>query len=139
MEIPHEEWVDRFVGLIPFDYYTMHLQTGEENGLIILLEGEHSNVNIDFGIAHAINVLDEGVQLNDPPGFSTCNDLVPETTFPSTIYLIKNGRYAHFIELCMGKVLFETLHLRQYNIVTQNYVVMVIAQDDPLITVCYAD
>ncbi len=128
-----EEWIDHFENKIPVQNYTIKLKFGEENGLVIRLYGEQYEVIIDFGVVEAINVLDEGVQLNDP--WDCSSDRMPDNGFASTIYMIKNGRYLRYIEACLGSDLSSTLYLKQYNIVALNYVVMVVGRYDPIITV----
>lgn len=131
----HEEWIDSFAGIIPNQHYTSRVELGDEIGLIVRLSGDAYNVVLNFGIPTAVNFLDEGVQLNDVQRMSLYTELLPLNKFESVIYRIKNGRYARYIEECMGSILFQMLGLRQYNIVTLNNVVMIVSQCDPEITV----
>ena len=55
--------------------------------------------------------------------------------FPDTLYLVENGAYAAYIKTCMSSVLYNTMNLQQYNLVTLNYVVEIICSAEPIITV----
>ena len=131
-----EFWHDSFHGLIPKENYAMMLTQGEETGLTVRLEGRLYNVNLNFGIAHAINILDEGVLLRNPPGVIYPNEIeLCQTGYPSTLYYVENGAYASMIKTCMTDELYEAFRLRQYNLVTANYVVEIICSREPDITV----
>ncbi|MBQ7230561.1 MAG: hypothetical protein IJX04_06650 [Oscillospiraceae bacterium] len=114
----------------------MQLIQGEEKGLVIHLYGQHSHVTLDFGIAQAVNILDEGVQLAPPPGVCFQNQKeLHQSGFPDTLYHVENGAYAAYIQACMSHELYEAMDLRQFNLVTLNYVVEIICFDEPTITV----
>lgn len=132
----NEVWHSPFQGMIPKDKYEMQLNQGEEKGLVIHLYGQHSHVTLDFGIAQAVNILDEGVQLAPPPGVCFQNQKeLHHSGFPDTLYLVENGAYAAYIQACMSHELYEAMNLRQFNLVTLNYVVEIICFDEPTITV----
>lgn len=139
MELQFEEWLDVFPNLIPGDLYEMELNAGEEHGLLLHLTGRQHSVSLDFGLVYAVNILEEGVCLNDPLGLDCSKNKVPRPDFPSTIYEIKNGRYAKYVESMIGSELYASLHLRQYNVVTMDYVVMIIAGGSPIITIASAE
>lgn len=91
----NEYWHNPFHGLIPKEDYVMRLTQGEENGLIIHLCGQHHHVTLDFGIAQAANILDEGLLLRCPPGVTVQNlTELRRTGFPDTLYQVENGAYA---------------------------------------------
>ena len=122
--------------MISKDKYEMQLIQGEEKGLVIHLYGQHSHVTLDFGIAQAVNILGEGVELAPPPGVRFQNQQeLHRSGFPDTLYLVENGAYAAYIQDCMSRELYEAMDLRQYNLVTLNYVVEIICFEEPAITV----
>lgn len=132
----NEVWHSPFLGMIPKDKYEMQLIQGEEKGLVIHLYGQHNHVTLDFGIAQAVNILDEGVQLAPPPGVCFQNQKeLHRSGFPDTLYLVENGAYAAYIQACMTHELYEAMKLKQFNLVTLNYVVEIICFDEPTITV----
>ena len=132
----NEFWHDSFHGQIPKENYEMQLLQGEQQGLIIHLYGPHHSVTLDFGIVQAINILDEGVQLHDPPGVTFVNQAeLHRTGFPDTLYQVENSAYAAYIKACMSTDPYEAMNLRQYTLVTRNYVVEIICGAEPIITV----
>ena len=132
----NEFWHSTFHGQIPKENYEMQLLQGEQQGLLIHLYGSNHSVTLDFGIVQAINILDKGVQLCDPPGVIFVNQAeLHRAGFPDTLYQVENGFYADYIKTCMSSVLYEAMNLQQYNLVTLNYVVEIICIAEPRITV----
>ena len=132
----NEFWQDCFRGRIPKENYDMKLVQGEQQGLVIHLYGPHRSVTLDFGIVQAINILDEGIQLHDPPGVTFVNQAeLHRSGFPDTLYQVENGAYAAYLKSCMSTDLYEAMNLRQFNLVTLNYVVEIICAAEPSITV----
>ena len=132
----NEFWQDYFRGQIPKENYEMHLLQGEQQGLVIHLYGSAHHVTLNFGIVQAINILDEGIQLHDPPGVTFVNQAeIHRSGFPDTLYRVENGAYAAYLKSCMGTDLYEAMNLRQFNLVTLNYVVEIICATEPTITV----
>ena len=132
----NEIWHDSFHGQIPKDNYEMQLIQGEQQGLVIHLYGSAHHVTISFGNVQAVNILDEGVQLNDPPGVTFVNQSeLHRAGFPDTLYQVENGAYAAYVKACMSTDLYEAMNLRQYTLVTRNYVVEIICAVEPSITV----
>ena len=127
------KWIDTFLGIIPRNDYTVQLSAGEETGLVVTLKSETTSVTVFFGAVQAFQMLDEGVLLqgNDTAHFAA----IRAENFPSTIYEIENGDFSRFIEGQMGHDLYSTLNFRQYTIVTLNYVISIITQWEPEITV----
>lgn len=114
----------------------MRLIQGEKKGLVIHLYGQHCHVTLDFGITQAVNILDEGVQLAPPPGVCFQNQQeLHQAGFPDTLYHVENGAYAAYIQACMTRALYDAMKLRQFNLVTLNYVVEIICCGEPAITV----
>ena len=132
----NEFWQDCFRDQIPRENYDMQLIQGEQQGLVIQLYGSFHHVTLDFGNVQAINILDEGVQLHDLPGVTFVNQAeLHRAGFPNTLYQVENGAYAAYIKACMGTNLYEAMNLRQYTLVTLNYVVEIICAAEPSITV----
>ena len=132
----NEFWQDCFRDQIPRENYEMQLIQGEQQGLVIHLCGAFHHVTLDFGNVQAINILDEGVQLHDPPGVTLANQSeLHRAGFPDTLYQVENGAYAAYVKACMGTDLYEAMNLRQYTLVTCNYVVEIICAAEPIITV----
>ena len=132
-----ESWVDIFPGVIPHQRYDVQLEMGEENGLIVNLLSSQFHVKIDFGLVRATNILDEGIELNESQSDEDDNSLhyFREEGFPSTIYQILDGAYLRYVKDILGESLFSFYDLRQYSIITRNFVIMVITQEAPTITV----
>ncbi len=134
----NEFWRNSFHGQIPKENYEMQLLQGGQQGLLFHLYGSAHHVTLDFGIAQAVNILDESVQLDDPPGVTFVNQAeLHRAGFPNTLYLVENGAYAAYIKACMSTDLYEAMNLRQYNLVTHNYVVEIICTAEPIITVTH--
>ena len=135
----NEFWQDRFHGRIPKENYEMQLLQGEQQGLVIHLYGSVHHVTLDFGNVQAINILDEGVQLHDLPGVTFVNQAeLHRAGFPNTLYQVENGAYAAYLKACMSPNLYEAMNLRQYALVTLNYVVEIICAAEPSITVTHS-
>lgn len=132
----NEFWQDSFRDQIPRETYEMQLRHGERQGLVIQLYGSLHHVTLDFGNAQAINILDEGIQLHDPPGVTLVNQAeLHHAGFSDTLYQVENGAYAAYIKALMSTDLYEAMNLRQYTLVTRNYVVEIICAAEPIITV----
>ena len=134
----NEFWQDSFHGQIPRETYEMQLLQGEQQGLVIHLYGSAHHVTLDFGNVQAVNVLDEGVRLNELPSVTFVNQAeLHRAGFPDTLYLVENGAYAAYVKACMSADLYEAMSLRQYTLVTLNYVVEIICAAEPDITVTH--
>ena len=128
-----ENWKDTFINQVPKDIYTVEISSGEQDGLNILLNGEKNGhiVKIDFGALSSYRVIDEGFLLWG-------NLVIPEEivkkykkeNYPSTIYEIENGSYSKFIN-DISNGLFDIYEMKQYNIITLNYVIEIASRFDP--------
>ena len=135
----NEFWQDCFRDQIPRETYEMQLHHGERQGFVIQLYGSLHQVTLDFGNVQAVNILDEGVQLHDPPGVTLVNQSeLHRAGFPNTLYQVENGAYAAYLKACMGTDLYAAMNLRQYTLVTLNYVVEIICGAEPIITVTHS-
>lgn len=128
-------WIDRFQGRIPRKDYQACVENGEEHGLIITLFSKEYDVRLDFGIVEGIQMLDEGVLLNNDDGEWSDIGKLTEQNFPSTIYEIRGGSFGNYIAQSMGCDFFHSMEMKQYNIITLNYVISIVAQYEPEITV----
>lgn len=133
----YEDWIDIFPNRIPKRKYFLRLTNGEEHGLVVNLISSDYEVQLEFGLVQGFNVIDEGVLLNPYTNYDNSIDFLQlrSEQFPSTIYQVINGAYAHSIMQYFGETLFLAFNLRQYNIVTENYVIMVVSQAEPKIRV----
>ena len=133
-----ENWKDTFINQVPKDVYTVNISSGEQDGLNIVLNGEKNGhiVEIDFGALSSYRVIDEGFLLSE------CELVIPDKivkklkkdNYPSTIYEIENGSYSKFInEISCG--LFDIYEMKQYNIITLNYVIEIASRFDPIINI----
>lgn len=126
-----EIWTDSFPGKIPKQNYSAQIINGEEMGLVIQLYGQDYDAVIDFGIIAGLQIFDEGTLLH----CSNNDEVLKQNDFPSTIYLVENGAFGRYTADCMGLELYHDMKCRQYNIVTNNYLISVISQWEPDITV----
>ncbi len=128
-----EIWLDTFAGVIPQGRWFARLEAGEKHGLRIFLDGENRRFCLDFGNVAGFQMLDEGTDLNCPEGYE------PDESFwrinrdhnPSTLYEIQNGWYSKLLRQLMGPVLFDSYALREYRVVTYNYVIFVVTRNVP--------
>ena len=135
----NEFWQDCFRDQIPRENYEMQLIQGEQQGLVIHLYGSFHHITLDFGNVQAINILDEGVQLHDPPDVTFVNQSELHCAgFPDTLYQVENGAYAAYVKACMGTNLYEAMNLRQYTLVTLNYAVEIICAAEPSIAITHS-
>lgn len=127
-----EVWTAVYENLIPnSESFTLKLEAGEENGLRICLEDASVSVTLDFGVVYAVSVLDEGLLLND--SFWNLDDNGMIKSGKGVLYSVENGKYADSVKQSLGKELFEHYGLKQFNIITMNYVVYVLAKEEPVL------
>ncbi len=131
-----EIWVDAFSGRVPKQDYTVKLEHGE-SGLRVTLDGNTYRVFLNFGSVDAMQMLEEGVDLNPPEGYELSPSFWAQHQghFASTIYRIKNGSFSRRMRTIMGEVLFDAVERREYHIVTLNYSISILSQWEPEITV----
>lgn len=132
-----EEWIDAYANIIPSEAYTVQLESGEENGLVICLDGKKHQVHIDFGPTAAIQMLDEGAELNLPDGFEDSDSFlsIRRQGFPSTLYRVENSVFGQYIKCIMGENLYHWSGYREYRMVTMNYSISIASRYEPEIIV----
>lgn len=137
MRYLQEKWIDAFQNEIPKQQYIARVENGEERGLNIILNGKEFNTLIDFGIVAGVEMLDEGVEINPQGNIESENEFnrIKRTGFNSTIYLVRNSNLGIYIRKSMGSELFKLLKYQEYCIVTLNYVIYVVSNHEPEITV----
>lgn len=100
---------------------------GEKNGHL---------VELDFGAISSYRIVDEGFLLSE------CEIVIPDEfvkkykpiQYPSTIYEIENGSYSKFInDISSG--LFDIYEMKQYIIITLNYVIDIATRFEPEINI----
>lgn len=138
MDNCHEEWVPVCPDAIPSQKYSICASNSDADGLVIYLIGSEYEVKIEFGFIQAMQMLDEGTNLNDSPNHFVGDSVqqIRKQLFPNTIYEVHNSFFSRYIKNCMGSELYDALKLRQFNIITQNFVISIICRWEPVITVC---
>lgn len=128
-----ETWEKVTKNQIPKDEYRVSLQHGEEKGLEIQLLSESKQVTIFFGNISMFRVIEEGMALND---LFNCEEIgcLRSAGFPDVIYQIKKGEFYEFSKKIAGE-LCDLLELKHYVIITMNYIIEVITQWEPEITI----
>lgn len=136
MNKTREIWIDSFAGMIPVQNYLTQLDCGDA-GFKVVLKSQQVQVIIEFDMIFAIQMLDEGVDLNTPDGYELDASFWEQANkhFPSTIYRIENGAFSERIRSLMGEVLFAAHDFQEYRIVTLNYSISVICQTLPQILI----
>ncbi|BDF34227.1 hypothetical protein CE91St62_22920 [Lachnospiraceae bacterium] len=133
-----ENWKVINKGYIPKGKYLAELKNGEEEGLIILLESNEYSVKMDFGLASAVRMFDEGILLQE--GIFDEEQIVKykKDNFSNTIYKIVDGEFGNEVKKISGEM-YDVLNLEHYLIITLNYVIEVISQGEPEINVIPID
>lgn len=137
MQTMQERWIDSYPNTIPLEIYAIEMKNGEECGLEISLHGKNHQVRIQFGLACAVQMLDEGIELNIPQGCANSESFlaIRDQGFPSTLYILENSCWGNYIKSMMGEDLYTSSGFREYCIVTRNYTVYIISQYNPQIIV----
>ena len=128
-----DQWIEVFKGIIPKEKYQVSLKNGEESGLIIELKSKKRLVNITFGAVSAIRILEEGIILNGLFDEIQIHKFKKDG-FTNVIYRVEKGEFGKFIENIAGE-LYEYLELKQFLVITTNYVIEVITEWNPQIHV----
>ena len=128
-----ERWTEVFVGKIPKAFYQMQLINGEKQGLTIELSNGCARVVIKFGIVLAVRVLDEGIVQSN---LYSENEIQKYKAgdFQNIIYEVQDGEFAKQIKN-ISNGYGEVLNLKHYIIITQNYNVDIITEEEPTIEI----
>ncbi len=126
-----ERWKEIFVGKIPNGVYQVQMINGEKQGLIVELSNDDICILIKFGLAQAVQMLDEGiVQCNLYSEIELAK--YREDSFKNVIYEVQNGSFGKQINDISGGY-GEILGLRHYIIITQNYNIDIVTEWEPSI------
>ena len=128
-----ESWKEVFIGKIPKAIYQLHMINGEEQGLEIELSSANARVLIKFGIVQAVRMLDEGIvqgELYSDAAIKRYKD----DNFSNVIYEVQQGEFAGQISEISGGY-GETLGLKHYVMITQNYNIDIVTEWEPVIEV----
>lgn len=124
-----EIWKEVYKGVIPKDVYKTWISNSEESGLNIELRGNIYNVNIKFGYASAVRILDEGIVQEgiypDEEISKYKND-----NFINHIYELNDGKFAREIkEISSGFIEMDSI--RHYVVITDNFNIDIITEWKP--------
>ena len=128
-----EKWIEVNPGMIPPGNYSMRLQTGDFEDLMVFLENISYEVTLDFLGDISFHCVDEGTWLFYPYEDAEFEHY-RKKEFDNVLYRINNGQYSLFTKKYMGD-LFEYEKPIHYIIVTLNYFIEVITISDINITV----
>lgn len=128
-----EIWKEVFKGIIPQSNYQVCLINGEEDGLTIKLYDANNVVLINFGNVRAVRMLDEGIVQTQ---IYSMNELekYKQGNFKNIIYEIQNGEFENYIHE-IADAYWDIIQSRHYVIVTMNYDIDIIAENEPTIEV----
>lgn len=128
-----EKWTEILDGIIPLDNYQTNLMNGEDNGLIIELNGNKHKVVINFGVVKAVRMLDEGIVQNNLYSENEVERL-KKSGFQNVIYEITDGEFEKQIEN-ISEGLWDTFDAKHYIVITQNYNIDIITECKPEILI----
>lgn len=126
------KWKEVFKNVIPFDDYEVKLINGEENGLIVELKSINRKVILDFGIARAVRILDEGIIFEGAYSDKEVEKF-KKSNFKNIIYQAENEEFGNEIKYICGDFL-KAFSFRHYIVITINYSIDIITEYTPEIT-----
>lgn len=128
-----ERWKEVFAGVIPKAVYQMQLINGEKQGLIIELSSSHACITINFGMVHAIRILDEGIVQSN---LYSENEIrkYKDNDFQNIIYEVQDGEFAEHVNR-ISDGYGEALKLKHYVVITQNYNIDIVTEWEPTIEI----
>lgn len=128
-----EKWKEVFKEVIPPSNYQVSLINGEEDGLTIKLYDANNLVLINFGNVRAVRMLDEGIVQTQ---IYSINELkkYKQGNFKNIIYEIQNGEFENYVHE-IADLYWDIIQSRHYVIVTMNYDIDIIAENEPTIEV----
>ena len=128
-----EKWREVFVGTIPQGIYQTQLTNGEQKGLILELKSNNSHVILNFGIIQAIRMLDEGIVQNELYSDSEI-EKYKDDKFKNVIYEVQGGEFEKQIQK-ISDGYWETLDVKHYVVITQNFNIDIITEWEPILEV----
>lgn len=128
-----ETWKEIFVGIIPPGNYQTQITNGEDSGLILELKSNNNHVILNFGMVQAVRMLDEGIVQNELYSDSEIEKFKKDG-FKNVIYQVKGGEFAKQIKN-VADGFWETLDIKHYVLITQNYNIDIITEWVPEIDV----
>lgn len=127
-----EKWKEVFAGVIPQGNYQTQIIIGEDKGLILKLKSDNVYIILNFGVVQAMRVLDEGVVQNDLYSKREI-EKYKKDGFRDIIYEVIDGNFAKQIKN-IADGYWETLDVKHYVIITQNYNIDIITEWEPEIS-----
>lgn len=124
-----EKWKEIYKGSIPKDNYEVQVTNSEENGLIVKLKGMRYQVDVKFGVIHALRMLDEGIVQD---GVYSNNEIgkLKKRNFENVMYELTDGEFEKTIRK-MSAGIIDLLETRHYVIITRNYNIDIITDWEP--------
>lgn len=87
-----ERWIEELKGQIPKGNYNISYFSGEEGYIVNLIDQSNQiNVEIDFGIVYALQVLDKESFVKSLD-IKVCKEFMKDN-FSNVIYKIENGKF----------------------------------------------
>lgn len=124
-----EKWKEVFAGIIPQGNYQTQITNGEDKGFILELKSNHNRVVLEFGVVQAVRMLDEGIVQKDQYSDHEIEKFKKDG-FKNVIYEVTGGEFAKQIQ-DISDGYGETLEMKHYIIITQNYNIDIITQWEP--------
>ena len=128
-----EKWKEAFVGIVPQGNYQTEITNGEDKGLVIELRNNNNKIVLNFGIIHAVRMLDEGIVQKGLYSDSEVERFKKEG-FKNVIYEVVGGEFSKQVEN-IADGYWETLDAKHYVIITQNYNIDIITEYEPEINI----
>lgn len=128
-----EKWKEVFVGTIPKEVYQVQLINGEKQGLTIKLSSSQTCVMLNFGMAQAVRMLDEGIVQSN---LYSENEIqkYKNNDFQNIIYEVQDGEFSEQINQ-ISDGYGEVLNLKHYVVITQNYNIDIVTEWEPIIEI----
>ena len=128
-----EKWKEVFIGTIPKAVYQVQLINGEKQGLTIKLLSSQTCVMINFGMFQAVRMLDEGIVQSN---LYSENEIrkYKDNDFQNIIYEVQDGKFLEQINQ-ISDGYGETLNLKHYVVITQNYNIDIATEWEPTIEI----
>ena len=128
-----EKWKEVFIGTIPKAVYQVQLINGEKQGLTIKLLSSQTCVMTNFGMVQAVRMLDEGIVQSN---LYSENEIrkYKDNDFQNIIYEVQDGKFLEQINQ-ISDGYGETLNLKHYVVITQNYNIDIATEWEPTIEI----